>query len=504
MEINKARIILYLIAFINIILFYNYLYNSKTNILTNDNQILKQLSEEEGEVLHLIKYNFTTKHNIRESEDPITYLILNDIVIPITLGTPNQTILASLRFNDYPFFLSSPLIKLENNENQSNIFIKDNSSSYRFIRNEKLFYKSQLQEAERANETFYFNNYNIIAYNFSFFYASKMSYDQSGGVVGLCLEDSNQNLHSGMNFFTQLKYKKIISYKTFFIDFNKNNEEGEFIIGAYPHEYSKEKYKYDNYHDIRGYAETTFVTYGFVFDEINIGNNKIKLNITKISEGNKRAMTAELKIEFGFILAPSDLEENITKTFIDLYKCNAYITNFQEIYGNRLFSGQNYKYYVCENSYSSNSKLSFFSREMEYTFVLDKNDLFMTYNNKTYFNIIFPNIGYRTSSWIFGKPLFLKYKWVFDPDKKRLGFYEENKKNEIDNEDIKRYNEKNTILIFIILIITVIVFLIVFSIFIYEFFIKKLRKIRKNEVDEDYEYKNEKDDEQNNLNINSS
>ena len=169
----------------------------------------------------------------------------------------------------------------------------------------------------------------------------------------------------------------------------------------------------------------TFPIYGFIFDEINIGNNKVELTITSMSEGNKKEMTADLRIEFGFILAPSILEENITKEFIDLYKCNAYFANFNDVYGNKIFVGESYKYYACDKSYKTKSKLSFLNREMEYLFELDKNDLFMVYGDKIYFNNIFQNSGYRERSWIFGKPLFLKYKWVFEPDNKRFGFYDE-------------------------------------------------------------------------------
>jgi len=450
-------------------------------------------SLEENEILHLVKYNFTTKHNPKEAEDPITYLLLNDINIPINFGTPSQTIYTSLRFNDYPFFISSPSIKLHNEKEEKNIFLKNKSSTYTYITKDSLFYKSQLIEAEKANETFYFsdndiNHNNISISNFTFYYAIKMKYNQSGGVVGLCLEDSNMNLHSGMNFLTQLKKNKIISYKTFFINYkDKKKEEGEFIIGAFPHEYLKEKYKYEYLHEITGYVDITYKIYGFVFDEINLGENKIKLNNDNKSGGNRKMMTADLQIEFGFIIAPSNLEENITKEFIDLYKCNAHITSNQEIYGTNFFIGKNYKYYSCDISYRINSKLSFINKEMVYIFELDEDDLFMTYGNKKYFNILFYNTGHQ-SIWIFGKPFFLKYKWVFDPDNKKLGFYD-NKIKEKENNS----NNDNNLTLIIIIICLIFVFLIVLGVFIYIFFIQKLRKKRKNEISDDYVYENESD-----------
>jgi hypothetical protein len=490
---KKSHFLFYLIPLIFIIYFFNNKNYSKFNGNSNHRFLIEKGEEEEskGEVLHLIKFNFTTKHNPKESEDPFTYLLLNDVRIPINLGTPNQTILASLRFNDYPFFLTSPLVKLQNGEKDDNIFYNNTSSSYSYITKESLFYKSILSEGEKANETFYFNeseNNSIIVKNFTFYYATKIGYNQSGGIVGLCLENNNMNIHPGMNFLTQLKMQKAISYKTFFFNFNnKNKEEGELIIGAYPHEYWKEKYKFDNYLDIKGYAETTFVIYGFIFDEIEIGENKMVLNTSSRYEGNKKAMTADLKFEFGFILAPSSLEENITKEFVDLYKCNSYISNHQEIYGSKLFIGEGYKYYICDNNYNISKKITFLSKEMENIFELDENDLFMTYGNKKYFNIVFLNNGYTIKNWILGKPFFSKYNWIFDPDKKRFGLYKEkiNNKEEIENNS----NQINLKMI-IILISVILIFLIVLGIFIYQYFIRKFRKVRTNEITEEYDYSN--------------
>ena len=124
---------------------------------------------------------------------------------------------------------------------------------------------------------------------------------------------------------------------------------------------------------------------------------------------------------------------------------------------------------------------------MEYIFELDEDDLFMTYGNKKYFNILFFNNRHQ-SIWIFGKPFFLKYKWVFDPDNKKLGLYDNKIINKKDNS-----NSDNNLTLIIIIICLVFIFLIVLGIFIYIFFIQKLRKKRKNELSDDYVYENEND-----------
>jgi len=478
MKFNRNIFCCLILLFIIIIFVFN-----NIPYLNKSSQI--RALKEESEIINVIKFNFTTNHNPNEIKNPISHLILNDVNIPIIVGTPNQIITSSLRFYDYLFYLSSPYIDLEESKNKSNIYNNKTSSSYKFIFHDSLFYKSNLLQGEKANETFYFKtkdqNNNLIIPNLTFYYSMKMNYNQSGGVVGLCLEDSNMNLHSGMNFLTQLKLKKAISYKTFFINY-KNNESGELIIGAYPHEYSKAKYKYENYKDIRGYTETTFVIYGIIFDEIKFGDNNILLD-----DDTKRIMTVDLRLEFGFIQAPKIFEKNITDEFIDMEKCKSFKTNQIELYGNKLFGADEYIYYECDENYeiNSNLSLSFTNKEIGYTFELNNKDLFMKYGNKKYFVIVF-NSGYSYKSWIFGKPIFLKYKWVFDPDKKRLGIY--TKEENVDEDE--NINNQNSKTLLIILIICACIFVIVLSIFIYQLFIKyrKNRKNRKNEILEDYDY----------------
>jgi hypothetical protein len=203
-------------------------------------------------------------------------------------------------------------------------------------------------------------------------------------------------------------------------------------------------------------------------------------------------MTADLRIEFGFIQAPAIFEKNITEVFLSPEKCQSFKTNQKNIYNNKLFGTDEYIYYVCDEDYeinkiNSTTKISFTKKEMEYIFELNENELFMKYGNKKYFNIVF-NTGYNFKSWIFGKPMFLKYKWVFDPDKKRIGIYI---KEEIGSEDDNNTNKKNTSLVLlIILIVIIVVFLVVLAIFIYQLCIKirRNRKIRANEILDEFDY----------------
>ena len=122
---------IYLILFvISIFLLINY--STKKIFYPNNNIHIRSLKED-SEILHLVKFDFTTNHNPNESKDPISHLILNDVSIKIKVGTPIQTISSSLRFNDYLFYLSSPYINLLDWEDESNIYKNTTSKSYKFI-----------------------------------------------------------------------------------------------------------------------------------------------------------------------------------------------------------------------------------------------------------------------------------------------------------------------------------------------------------------------------------
>ena len=57
---------------------------------------------------------------------------------------------------------------------------------------------------------------------------------------------------------------------------------------------------------------------------------------------------------------------------------------------------------------------------LKYNITFDYNDLFMEFNAKYYFLIVFKNFKYK---WIFGELFFKKYQVIFDKNKKIFGFY---------------------------------------------------------------------------------
>jgi len=115
-----------------------------------------------------------------------------------------------------------------------------------------------------------------------------------------------------------------------------------------------------------------------------------------------------------------------------------------------------------------------------FTFILDYKDLFYEKSGKYFFNIIFDKNN--KNQWKLGKPFLKKYVFVYDYDSKTIGFY---------NEELpggKRGKKISSILLNIFFAIVIIGF--GFLGFYYgKKVYDKARKKRRNEIEDEYEYK---------------
>ena len=98
---------------------------------------------------------------------------------------------------------------------------------------------------------------------------------------------------------------------------------------------------------------------------------------------------------------------------------------------------------------------------------------------------------YGKKYWILGKPFSLKYHFVFDQDSKKIGLY-----RNIHNKIYMNHNDKKDTYVKIIKILIIIVFS--FCLIFIGFYLgKKIyqikRKLRANELEDNYEYINEND-----------
>ena len=141
-----------------------------------------------------------------------------------------------------------------------------------------------------------------------------------------------------------------------------------------------------------------------------------------------------------------------------------------------------------------------YQKGFEYIFKMRKEMLFEEIEDKLYFLIIFHN-NYNNKVWKLGEPFLSEYKFVFNIEQKTIGFYNPllekipNSKYDFDNiensiSNNKNINNKNISILTIFKNVKNIMLIIV-SIFIIIYIIKKIlmkRKLRANELLDNYEY----------------
>ena len=178
-------------------------------------------------------------------------------------------------------------------------------------------------------------------------------------------------------------------------------------------------------------------------------------NIT-INDG----INAKFKVEQNFIVGTTIFFDTIKNFFVN-HNCefkNGYIERYQII-----------KYYVCDSNIDLNDfkPLIFEIKENNFSFVFNHKDLFLEYDKKLFFNVIFTK---NRKDWILGRVFLKKYQLYFDKDKKTIGYYE------------KKTDKVNILIIILVFIIIILTSVILLS------FRKKRNKKISIELDEKYDY----------------
>jgi hypothetical protein len=389
-----------------------------------------------------------SQNNFKKTPIEIFKELTNNLIrVNISVGEPKQEISLNLTFESYITFLSGINVKgnfKKFNENYSN--------SYKKIDNKiNEFYSEHFIKGVRSSDNFHLIFYKLgekTINNFNFVLANELDNREETGQLGLCYGDIiSGNKLSDFNFIAQLHKKNLISSYAFTIKYN-DFEQGELIIGALPHEY-------DN-----NYKEKDFIT-------IKTGNSHIvswSLFFKEISYGNEilfRKIFIEFKLEFGFIQANSELKHKLIKEFFQ-YHSECHMIKDEKIY-----------FYCDNNSGIIKFKNIIFSSEVgNYNFNLNYNDLFIKNDDKYFFLIVFP-LNDDNKFWQLGKPFLKKFQFIFDQDKKLIGFYK------------KIYSGDFGIIFLFILSLILIVLL---GIFILIFLKKNKRKKRNNEIDDGFDY----------------
>ena len=377
------------------------------------------------------------------------YLLESGITISLKIGTEPQIIPVSLSLQKkYIYITSNSLSFGIYDKNKSNTFSTNGESPIPDFN----YFKKGIY----CKDNFIFESENNIKEgNIQFILTTEMVNENEyrKGLIGLQITSYNEEL----TLINQLKAKKLVNNYYYFIQFTKENE-GFFILGNPPHEIDSSKYSFSD------------------FRQVHTKDGIWILNILKIKYGETDFSSKNffMDFNFGFISIGIDLKNEFYNDFfkqrIENGLCEENIYN-------------EYFIYSCINDeakvkFNELKEFHFYHHELEFDFVFNYKDLFITFNNRKYFLITY-KINSMSST--FGKPFFKKYTMVFNPDNKQIGHY---LKEEIISEENKQKLNIKTILFIVIIIILVAI--ISFLVYILTKLLK--RKKRKNELDENFDY----------------
>lgn len=400
-------------------------------------------------------------------EKILEYLMEADLTVEIKVGTDPQIIPMSLDlWNKYIYIASNSL--------ENGVYDKDKSSTFKTNNEAPIGDLKYFRKGIYCNDTFLFDysDKKIKNENTQFILVTETEYSNEyrKGLIGLEITSYKQEL----TLINQLKNKDLINNYYHFMYFTKD-DEGFFILGNSPHEYNPKKYSYNDFRQVNAREST----------------QSWELSMTNIKYGEETfdSKSYDLDFKFGMIMVGVAMK-------------NEYYNDF---FAKRIRDGlckeslYNDKYFIysCiddENKvkFHELKDFHFYNLDLEYDFVFTYKDLFITFNNRKYFLITY-KIGSITV--IFGKPFFRKYTMVFNPDNKQIGHYIKESKD--DANDINNSYSFTKKIVLIVVIVVLLLILIVLGIVLYKSFLKKKRK---NELEEDFVYIPE---ENNNIGINN-
>jgi hypothetical protein len=279
----------------------------------------------------------------------------------------------------------------------------------------------------------------------------------------------------------------------------KNNYDGEIIMGIELYGYQPSIYNENDYITINNHIDEISYDYpmyenfeyGILFNSIyfyinnkNASENLVKCRLSASMEGL-------FNFDKGLIRSPNEyyllIKNNFFNQYLNLNIC-------KEISLTQYFS----RSIVCDKNklnadefYKSFPTLYFSHSELSYIFELTSKDLFIEKNNKIYFMIS----TYSDEKWYLSEIFVKKYLFSFDQDKKSIGFYKTiNKNQEITTDNGNNNGNSNSqssigIVFLCIGIGLIIINVIIFGVCLWKKNCGVNRRRRANELkDDNYDY----------------
>ena len=284
------------------------------------------------------------------------------------------------------------------------------------------------------------------------------------GEIGLKLIELYGNQKT--DFMKILKERNLTEHMVFSILYNDDNK-GIFYLGNYYHNFDGNYNEKDLKKMNVGLRSSNEVQWQLNFDKIIVQNQTLM-----------KPHEVDLSYEFGLILGDKNYYNKIYELYFNDYKNECV---------EKKFNNDVYFYIECSTDINIKKfpELSFLNNNLNYTFSFNGKELFYKFKGKYYFQIIFQTE--HTKRWKFGKLFFKKYQIFFDKDKKIISLYP---------YIITKSNF--TFSWFLVLILISIIFGILIYIRLYLTY--KKRKIRANELEDEFDYTSQSNVNDNNKN----
>lgn len=441
-------------------------------------------------------YGFPKKLYSESSlEDFINDYLYNDVYTPIKMGSPSQDISAILNSLEFEF-----LIYKEKKWNLKSSYSKASSSSFKLNQNHLTDKDLRAYNYISARENFDFcDDFDLTNFKCN-------DYKQCQNInFALSHEDQNANVFSYLEFglnvkshynnpdeyslINELIVNKFVKEENWFIYCpNCNNSltipecidyDSLMIVGSKPSDYLGKKYKEKNMKSCQGVnTKYDYRDYwSIVFAEVkqkSIQENK-ELEKVEIIEKNIQGV---INFNYNLIIGNEQYLSTIRKTFFNFLinkgKCA------EKLVEGRFILFYCYKSQITREELDKIFPILLFKQiEMEYIFELNSKDLFLEIGEHIFFLIVF-NQNTPTKSFLLGKIFLSKYLLNFDINRKRIQFYPLDVDNPITS------NKGLSFLTFTIFLILLIIFLLVG--FILGKKIYRQRKLRANELEDQFAY----------------
>ena len=432
----------------------------------------------------VIPFESTNKKELKP-EKYFFNLFNNELKINLKVGSHHQSIPCYLNLNSHTVYICSSDSELHNGQPKYEEYKSTTYTNLSSTISSESFYvigmasKDQIciNDNQVTNLKFYLAKTRFSSQELIYSCMIGLGYEQ----VFYDDDDAEGYLEEIESFLSQLKNANLINKKVFFIKYNDNDDNGEIIFGAFPHEI-KDKYYEDCLEE--NYIEG---------DNVYTSDIQIVWSIKGyIYSGEKLLFNYLSSIDFelnqGFIIGSYSYKKEVLNNFFSekLTKGECYT---QEVYQQKkAFDG----FYCKKNiDITKFENLRIILDKIKYRIDLTYDDLFTLNGDYLYFNVLFTQDEDEfKNDFILGKPVFRKYPIVFNFVRRseKIGFYN-NLSYKKNGQNINNVNEGNgsgkKLTILLIIIGIVIICLLSYIIIRY---CRRPRKQKVNELIEFFDY----------------